>query len=619
MQNKYVAEDKNYSPADNMKLYKELPGSRAIVIVDSDLNILYCNSLFTDIFHLNVNDSLHRLNPTSEFLFLVKGFLGKNFRNLTFDITINTDYDNGSNPYKVDIERIFIKGEQFFLINIDTQKNRKEIEWKIDSLHSALDLGNVPIIIAGDKGSIVFATHSVEDILDKSIEELFYLNIKELFKEFISDDYESFVRAVDTRTGWKKIICMNRGGKEEYWDIHLHPFTATDNRYSGFIISAHDLTEIVYQKQIIEQSERKQKLIINNISDLLLITRKENNDFILDNANDNFYKLFELNKSVILNQKLKDIIPKDLYDKIKQSISAIENGPLEIYEFGYKCRKDRHYNCKVTYTDLGGGENKIFIVTLKDVTEEKKYREQLEISYLKEVQLNKMKSSFLANISHEIRTPFNGILGYSEILNDCLEAKDYVAVKEITEQMKDVLGRVLELFTNIVDLSQIEAGEVEIEYVILNCNQIIKHVYDKKYKEAEKKGLEFRLGLSDNEAMIEVDWVKLEKIIELLVDNAIKYTHKGYVYLGSQIEGNNIKIIIEDSGIGMNPEDIERLLSPFSQEVEGYTRPYEGLGLGLTIAHKLTKLMNGNFEINSEKNKGTQIVLTFNYKDYGME
>ncbi len=618
MHNKYVAEN-NTNFVEDFKHYKELPAGRAIVIVDSSLNILYCNSLFTDIFHLNINDSLHRLNPNSEFLFLIKGFLGKNFRNLTFDVTINTDYENGSNPFQVDIERIFIKGEQFFLINIDTQKNRKEIEWKIDSLHTALDLGNVPIIIADDKGNIVFVTHSVEDILGKSIEELFYLNIKTLFKEFLNYDYEPFLRAVYSKTGWKKIIRLKGNEKEEFWDIHLHPFVATYNRYSGFIISAHDLTEIVYQKQIIEQSEKKQKLIIENISDLLLITRRENGTLILDNANDNFCKLFELNKSDIMNQKLSDIISKDLYDKIRQSISEIENGPLEIYEFGYESKKDRYYNCKVTYTNAGTGNDKIFIVTLKDITEEKKYREQLEISYLKEVQLNKMKSNFLANISHEIRTPFNGIIGYSEIINDCLEAKDYVAIKEITEQMKDVLGRVLELFTNIVDLSQIESGEIEIENVVLNCNQIIKHVYDKKYKEAEKKGLDFRMELSDTEAMIEVDWVKLEKILELLVDNAIKYTHKGYVYLGSRIDGAKIKIIIEDSGIGMNPGDIERLLSPFSQEIEGYTRPYEGLGLGLTIAHKLTKLMNGNFEINSEKNKGTQIVITFDYKDYGME
>ncbi|MGK9477095.1 PAS domain-containing sensor histidine kinase [Melioribacter sp. OK-6-Me] len=618
MHNKYIAED-NTNFVEDLKLYKELPASRAIVIVDSSLNILYCNSLFTDIFHLNINDSLHRLNPTSEFLFLIKGFLNKNFRNLTFDVTINTDYDNGSNPFQVDIERIFIKGEQFFLINVDTQKNRKEIEWKIDSLHTALDLGNVPIIIADDKGNIVFATHSVENILDKSIEELFYLNIKTLFKEFLNDEYDLFLRAVDSKTGWKKIITLKGKEKEEFWDIHLHPFVATYNRYSGFIISAHDLTEIIYQKQIIEQSEKKQKLIIENISDLLLITRRENGNLVLDNANDNFCRLFELNKSEIMNQKLSDIISEDLYNKIQQSISEIENGPLELYEFGYECKKDRHYNCKVTYTNAGAGDDKIFIVTLKDITEEKKYREQLEVSYLKEVQLNKMKSNFLANISHEIRTPFNGIIGYSEIINDCLEAKDYVAIKEITEQMKDVLGRVLELFTNIVDLSQIESGEIEIENVVLNCNQIIKHVYDKKYREAEKKGLEFRMELSDSEAMIEVDWVKLEKIIELLVDNAIKYTHKGYVYLGSRIEGTKIRIIIEDSGIGMNPGDIERLLSPFSQEVEGYTRPYEGLGLGLTIAYKLTKLMNGNFEINSEKNKGTQIVITFEYKDYGRE
>ena len=103
----------------------------------------------------------------------------------------------------------------------------------------------------------------------------------------------------------------------------------------------------------------------------------------------------------------------------------------------------------------------------------------------------------------------------------------------------------------------------------------------------------------------------MEKIINSLVDNAIKYTSKGYVYLGTKHLGDKVEITISDTGVGIEQNQIERLLKPFTQEVEGYTRPFEGAGLGMTIAYKLTKLMNGEFLITSQKNKGTKIVIYF--------
>jgi signal transduction histidine kinase len=214
-------------------------------------------------------------------------------------------------------------------------------------------------------------------------------------------------------------------------------------------------------------------------------------------------------------------------------------------------------------------------------------------------------------MSHEIRTPFNAIVGFSEIVDESLETGDIETLRELMDSMKEVLGRAVNLFTNIVEVFQIEAGEAELDKVDLNCNHVLRNVHQKLMNDASRKKLEFYVEVDETECIIETDWVKFEKIIFSLVDNSIKYTERGHVSLSSRNLGNRVEILISDTGLGIQQSNIERLLKPFTQEVEGYTRPFEGAGLGLTLAYKLTKLLNGSFEISSEKNKGTTITLKF--------
>lgn len=604
--------------------YRELPSNRALVITTPSLEIVYCNNVFKNLFQLNVKDSLYRLNPNSEFLIFIRGFVESKYRNLSSDLSIALNHTSSSsqpglmgqniesNIFQVNIERLYIPPNQFLLITIESLEQRKIIERKIDSLHNALDYGKVPIIIINSQRKIIYATRSFEDILSKGMEKLYNVEISELMKEYLNDDdYDLLILSLDKKIPWRKIVEIKKRGETEYWDFTIQPFSLVDTFETNFVLSAGDLTDHIYQKKIIEESEKKQKLIIENISDLLLILKSIDNKIYFENANDNFCKIFNLDKSKLHLQLLNDYLPPQLLKLIEQNIKFLEEGNDSYQEFYYQHPPSQHYNCKITTTQQNRTGSKIYIITLKDITDETRYREQLEKNYLKEIQLNKMKSAFIANISHEIRTPFNGIIGYSEIIDDCLAAQDYVAIKELMDSVKEVLGRVLNSFANIVELSQIESDELELEMVILNCNQVLKQVYDKRLNDAAKKNLVFKLDFSEEESLIEIDWVKLEKVIDVLIDNAIKYTSYGYIYLGSKNLEDKVQIIIADTGIGIDNSQIDRILTPFSQEVEGYTRPYEGIGLGLTIAYKLTKLMGGEFTINSEKGKGTEIILTF--------
>lgn len=592
--------------------YTELPNNNPLVIVDQKMNIAYCNDAFRKTFALDVHDDISKMNSNPEFIYFLRGFSESRYKNISLEINLSSDNNQLTKNYSVSIERVIISSGLYYVLTIESLAQRKKLENKINSLHNALDHGNVPIIILDASGKITYATRSFEVLLLREIESIYNKNLTEVLADTLNhSEITNLEYSLGNFLPWKKVIPFLTRVPVSFWEFTLNPVLSNDELQQSFIFIANNLTEHINQTKAIEHSERKQRLIINNISDLLLIVEHLGSAALFENANDNFCRIFRVDKNKIYSLKIDDFIPGDLVNKIYQSMKHLSNSNLPFYEFNYKNSERRDYSCKVNSITEPERNSTIYIITMKDITDEVLYQEQLKRAYRKEMLLNQMKSDFLANMSHEIRTPFNAVVGFSEIIDESIETGDMEMLRDLMDSMKEVLGRGLNLFTNIVEVSQLEAGEVELDKVDLNCNQVIRNVYHKMLNDTVKKGIEFVLDVDEEDCVIEVDWVKLEKIIHSLVDNAIKYTTRGSVHLSTKNLGDRIEIVVTDTGVGIDQSHIERILKPFTQEVEGYTRPFEGAGLGLTIAYKLTKLMDGKFEIVSEKNKGTEISISF--------
>lgn len=596
----------------DFRYYTELPNSSPLVIIDLSHTIVYCNDSFKSTFRLDIGDNILQMHSNMEFIYLVKGFHESKYKNISVDINLSLDNENQVKGYFIRIERVMVNGTQYFVLAIQSLDQQKKLENKITSLHNALDHGKLPLMILDENKKVTYVSKSFENVLSKETEHIFGRNLIEILNGSLDPrDVEELINSLNSVLPWKKIISFHWSFPEEYWELHLNPIFDAERNAVSYILIASNLTEVINQTRVIERSEKKQKLIIENISDLLLIVEKVGASFLFENANDNFFRTFHLDRSKIKSFKIDDLVPHLLASEIYDSIQTYSTNPAAVNEFPYKQEDGREYKCKVTSIPEHDKPSSYFIISMKDVTEEIQYGEQLKKAYNKESQLNKMKSDFLANMSHEIRTPYNAILGYSEIINECVETGDIESIKELMDSMKEVLGRALNLFTNIIDVSQIESDEVELEKVDLNCNQVVRNVSQKMMNDTTKKGLDLKCELSEDECIIEVDWVKFEKIIQALVDNAVKYTNAGQIIVSTKRQNEYVEITITDTGIGIDQTQIDRLLKPFAQEVEGYTRPFEGAGLGLTIAYKLTRLMNGRFDIESQKNKGTKVKLTF--------
>lgn len=603
---------KNFSTLAEYKQYEELPDTNPLVIIDGDCSIVYLNNSFRNAFSLNEGESFSDVNSDPDLVHMVQGFIKSHYSGFHFDLKLGYNIASHSDNYSVDVERIYIAGKEYFVLLFESVEERLKLEVRINTIHNAIEFGNIPVIITDSVGNVIYITRSVERLLNKTIEEVYHqFFTNALSNLFTRDDLKTAEAAFHENGSWIKIQShFDEKGSLAYKEFNLSPIYKGGERPANYIITANDITHYLLKNQIIKESEKKLRLIINNISDLLLIIREENGLYYFENANNNFCDIFSVEKTEVVNVEIQQILNENLTEIILNSVENLKTRdkifPEDELSINGKC-----YNVKTTFLQYNISKEQYYIVSLQDVTAQKESQFQFKNAYEKELQLNNLKTIFIENMSHEIRTPFNAIVGYSEIIDDCIENGDYDTIQEFIVSVKEVLGRVTHLFGNIVEVSQIESNEITIEKVHLNVNQVLRSIYYKKHQEAEQKGLDFNLDICDKDVLAEVDWIKLEKIVLSLVDNAIKYTNFGKIELSSYADEENIKIIIADTGEAMNPEQIKNLLEPFSQEEVGYTRQYQGAGLGLTIAYKLTALMGGKFEILSEKGTGTQVTIIF--------
>ncbi len=608
-----AVEYKNYISLTEFESFYKFPDGNPLIIIDSERQIIFSNSSFKNTFNILDNDAFFKLSSEPDINYLLFAVTGSNFNNFHFDLFFAEDQNLKNYNFNVEIERVFIEQREYFVLIFNSLEEKAKLEEKINNLHTALDLGYIPVLVTDSEGNISYTTSSFEFILKRDIESIYHNSLSDVLSLYLTiEEKRHLEECIENFKAWTKTISFSDLNKSIlYFELKLNPIFRAGEDNLRFILTANDITNFVMKNQIIKKSERRLKSIINNISDLLFIFKEQNGEMLFENANDNFCKTFLIDKYKSEKKPVASLIENKLFKILENSIKAFNNINDVNISIRYSDLKEREYSVSISFIDDRVEDEKIYIVNMKDITDQILYQEQLKKAYAKEINLNKLKTALLENMSHEIRTPFNALAGYSEIIDDCVAEKDYNTILDLVLAFKDVLSRVLHLFTNIVEVSQIESGELELDIVELNCNQVLRSVYNKMSEYAAKKKLNFLLELENDELNIKVDWAKFEMIIYSLVDNALKYTEDGEIKIHSRLFNKEAEIIISDTGSGMDTNRLKQLLEPFVQEEEAYVRNYEGAGLGLTVAYRLTTIFGGKFDITSSKNNGTTIKLKF--------
>jgi len=240
-----------------------------------------------------------------------------------------------------------------------------------------------------------------------------------------------------------------------------------------------------------------------------------------------------------------------------------------------------------------------------EIQERKKAEQERERALLKAQQSEKVKTLFLANMSHEIRTPLNNILGYV----DLLEKNIYDQISEDEKTFFDSIrrggDRLMKTVHAVLDISQIEAGTYTLDPTSFDLIELLKKLLFDFAPQAKVKRISLKFKSEVKEATVDVDKYCLTQAIVNIIENALKYTSQGSIRIIVKRKNASYQIVISDTGIGMSHSYQKKLFEPFSQESTGYTRKYQGVGLGLALAKHFIKLCEGQIQVNSKKDQGS--------------
>jgi signal transduction histidine kinase/CheY-like chemotaxis protein len=333
---------------------------------------------------------------------------------------------------------------------------------------------------------------------------------------------------------------------------------------------------------------------------------------------DEFIQLLNLktDKNRIITDNLKKTISRDkttLYDLITNaSVKSRKTGS----EFYYLDDRNSNQQVVLCHTlSLKSKKNSKFILGIAfDITEQKHFEEQLASAKEKAEESDRIKTTFLSNISHEIRTPMNAIIGFNELINigdlSPERKKEYITI------VKNKSKHLLSLIDDITELSKFETGEITINNSGTNLIRLFNELYEEYNKEINKRKkqnveLYLKLPTQKSLALIYTDPGRIYQVMAYLLNNALKFTEKGYIQFGYELkDSRHLQFFVKDTGIGITKEAQKYLFNRFKIKEEVYNTKHRNPGLGLTISRAIVDILGGKISVDSTIDKGSTFYFT---------
>jgi PAS domain S-box-containing protein len=380
--------------------------------------------------------------------------------------------------------------------------------------------------------------------------------------------------------------------------------------------------ELAIQKEIVAkkhfESDKFYEMLVQSANDGISFYDR---DWNLKYANAAFYSMIGYEKDSYNSLNQIDLIhPDDREYQLKKEQALVNNGFFET-ELRLRHKAGHYLNLSSRSVIVRSDSGHVLgaLTISRDITRLKQVHEDLIKANLGAESSNRLKSNFLANISHEIRTPLNSVVGFSNLLlsnNLPNEVKE-----EYIEHINHNSERLLQIIGDIIDLSRLESSQIEITYEEASLSAIVNEIIEEARQIIRRNEKSIILNVKDqfedNGDLIFTDRIWLKRVLNHLMDNAVKFTLEGSVEFAYLLENQSIVFKIRDTGIGINKENLGRIFEEFRQEFDGHHRPFEGLGIGLTLAKEVIERMGGKIFVQSEKGVGSEFSFSIPYRPAG--
>jgi PAS domain S-box-containing protein len=378
-----------------------------------------------------------------------------------------------------------------------------------------------------------------------------------------------------------------------------------NNNVTGFIGTITDITDRHTAEESLRVSEEKYRGIFENVQDVYYETSIDG-------------KILEVSPSIKILSKgqynIADLLGQSMVDHYaeleerKVILNELRTkGAVTDFEVIFKNRDGSLVPCSISarlVKDANGVPKKI-IGSMHDITDRKNVTEALKLAKEKAEASDKLKTSFLNNISHEVRTPLNGILGFAEIMSQTdLSEEDK---KESLQMLYESSDRLLNTITNYMDISLLTSGSLAVHWKDFMPAQLLRKIFSEYETACSNKKLEFLLKIPEQTENLTInsDPEIFQKIMSHLLNNAVKFTEKGGIHFGYSVRESAIEFFVKDTGIGIGKESIDIVFDNFSKEDRGQLKITEGSGLGLSIAKGMTETIGGKLRVDSVLGEGS--------------
>jgi PAS domain S-box-containing protein len=324
-------------------------------------------------------------------------------------------------------------------------------------------------------------------------------------------------------------------------------------------------------------------------------------------ANQKTFDTYGYRKGELLQMNLLDLCA-DRKKDVEIIFSSINTKEGILYETSHKRKNGTILPVEISAKLIHQGDEEILLAIVRDNTERKKLEVDLILAKDRAEEMDRLKTIFLSNMSHELNTPMSGIMGFSELLLLELENKTH---QDMAAYIHRSSKRLNETLTSLLDISKLESQKMNVKLLPVEVNTVLTECKKIYSENAIAKGLMINFNTIEEKVFIKADNAILHKIFCNLIDNAIKYTKHGEINLSVEVKNKNAIIRINDTGIGISEEHLEVIFEPFRQASEGLTRKFEGSGLGLSITKKYIDILGGKIRISSKLDVGTAITLEF--------